>query len=131
MIKTFTGEFRWLSNFVGGVEQKYQAAKCIDPKDAEIILALSPGAAKRKGRVVPIRSDWERVKLDVMKYFVLKKFSQEPYKTLLLNTGNQEIQEGNYWHDTFWGVDELTKKGQNHLGKIIMQVREELRNEQN
>ena len=55
-----------------------------------------------------------------------KKFSQsEELKKKLLDTGDQELIEGNYWNDTFWGVCE--GKGQNHLGKILMQIREELR----
>jgi predicted NAD-dependent protein-ADP-ribosyltransferase YbiA (DUF1768 family) len=54
------------------------------------------------------------------------KFSQEPYRTLLLNTGNILIQEGNRWGDTFWGVDLNTNVGENKLGLLIMQIREQL-----
>ena len=44
-------------------------------------------------------------------------------------TGNLVLEEGNGWHDTFWGVDLKTGEGENHLGRILMQVREELREE--
>lgn len=53
-----------------------------------------------------------------------------PGVSKLLATGGQELIEGNRWHDTFWGrcVCERCKgTGQNWLGRLIMQVREELR----
>jgi ribA/ribD-fused uncharacterized protein len=77
---------------------------------------------------VPIRKDWEDINLNLMKELVRQKFLVYPdLNELLLNTNDEEIQEGNYWHDTFWGVDLKTGKGENHLGKILMKVREELR----
>jgi hypothetical protein len=52
------------------------------------------------------------------------KFQNPGLKAKLLATGNQELIEGNTWGDCYWGVCE--GNGQNHLGKILMQVREEL-----
>uniref|UniRef100_UPI00345E83CD NADAR domain-containing protein n=1 Tax=uncultured Duncaniella sp. TaxID=2768039 RepID=UPI00345E83CD len=47
----------------------------------------------------------------------------------LIATGDAELVEGNYWHDTVWGVCDGV--GENHLGKILMRVREELKNSTN
>lgn len=127
MIESFSGKYRWLSNFVGGVEQEYQAAKCKFAGDSEYIKTMTPASAKRFGRRVIMRRDWESIKLGVMLGLCRAKFSKEPYRTMLLETGQEHIQEGNTWHDTFWGVDLATGEGHNHLGKIIMIVRGELR----
>jgi predicted NAD-dependent protein-ADP-ribosyltransferase YbiA (DUF1768 family) len=61
-----------------------------------------------------------------MRECVRKKFQQEPYKQLLIDTGHVHIQEGNHWYDAYWGVRTDTGKGQNHLGRIIMDIRDEL-----
>lgn len=55
-----------------------------------------------------------------------QKFKQEPFKSKLLATGNIIIQEGNRWNDKFWGICLKTNQGENHLGKMIMKIREEL-----
>lgn len=126
MIREFRGEYRFLSNFIGGVEQKYQAAKCVNPNDRNLILQLTAGQAKRAGQRVQIRRDWERIKLDVMKNLLIEKFSQEPFRSQLITTDPQEIQEGNIWGDKFWGVDLDTGYGENHLGNMLMEVRTQL-----
>ncbi len=124
MIEKFQGKFRFLSNFIGGVEQKYQAAKCLHKSDADKILQMSPGEAKRESRKVEIRPDWDSVKLEIMEKLVAEKFSNEPFKSQLLETGDQVLIEGNTWKDTFWGV--YKGSGENNLGKILMRVREKL-----
>lgn len=126
MIDEFRGKYRWLSNFEGGVEAKYQAAKTLDEGWKRRILdASSPGEAKRLGRKAPIRKDWEVIKIGVMYSLLLEKFKEEPYRSLLLATGEEELIEGNWWGDTFWGV--CRGKGRNVLGTLLMRVREELR----
>ena len=56
------------------------------------------------------------------------EFTQnEDLKWRLIGTGDAYLEEGNTWHDTCWGVDAKTGTGQNHLGKILMKVREELK----
>lgn len=137
-IECFINEFRWLSNFApchifyGGlrfdtVEHAYQAAKTTDPRaKLQIQACVFPGYAKRMGKRVPMRGDWDEIKLSVMLDLVRQKFSDRSYKLLLLETGDQEIIEGNHWGDVYWGV--CKGVGENHLGKIIMQVREEIRN---
>ena len=143
VVKEFKDEFSFLSNFYPALvsydgtvyktsEHAYQAAKSLDKEyQKQILLCKTPGQAKRLGKTAKLREDWNEIKLTVMCDLVRKKFSTNPtLKRMLLNTGDSILQEGNYWHDTFWGVDLRTGIGENNLGKILMRVREELRNEQ-
>lgn len=137
-IPSFSKEYRFLSNFweapvtYEGVtylnnEAAFQAQKCLDPNDRPAFAQLNPSKAKRLGRQVALRPDWEQVKIPIMTQIVRAKFTQnEALKQQLLATGNLILEEGNTWHDTFWGVDSNTRQGENHLGKILMAVREEL-----
>lgn len=137
MIHAFRGQHRFLSNFylarvrLDGVqyptvEHAYQAAKTTDEEERKKIrTAGSPGEAKKMGRRVTIRPDWTEIRIQVMTDLVRQKFAQEPYRSLLLRTGHCELIEGNRWNDTFWGV--CNGVGENHLGKILMQIRGELR----
>ena len=137
-IDRFTGEYRWLSNFwptivwyngemYGSVEHAYQAAKTLDTADRAWIRSLSsPWAAKRAGRSVVLRKDWETYRLAIMYELVRHKFEDDDgLRAKLLATGDAELVEGNHWGDTFWGV--CGGKGRNELGKILMRVRGELR----
>ena len=65
------------------------------------------------------------MKLKVMEDILRIKFSIPKLKQDLLNTGEVELVEGNWWKDDFWGV--CTEKGQNHLGKILMKLRKEFK----
>ncbi len=77
---------------------------------------------------VQVRKDWEDVKVDVMREAVFAKFSQNPeLKEKLLNTGDLEIVE-NSPVDSFWGIGE-DGTGKNMLGKVLMEVRDQLRKE--
>ena len=95
----------------------------------EYIAGLSsPSEARRMGRRLEYRKDWEDIKLDIMKEIIKCKFDQNAdLQEKLLNTGLEELVEGNDWKCEFWGVDSRTGKGENHLGKILMDVREETR----
>lgn len=140
-ISGFQGENRFLSNFwpcvvpvklpdsdlsFCTVEHAYVAAKTLDPAHRKRISNLvTPGDAKRYGRELPLRPDWEEVKLGIMEDLVRQKFFNNPeLEEKLLDTGNAELIEANHWNDTFWGV--CKGKGQNHLGKILMTIRSEL-----
>ena len=131
VINSFSGEYRWLSNFTSNsndfnVEREYQATKAIDLRDkSRILIASSPGEAKRIGNQIVCRSDWEEIKDQVMLDCVRRKFSDPNFAERLLATNGAELIEGNHWGDTYWGV--CRGKGQNKLGKILMQVREEIR----
>lgn len=139
-IQGFRGAYRWLSNFWPAkvlmndiefptTEHGYQAAKSLDPADWQHFAQLpKPGDAKRAGRYLRIRSDWDQVKLSVMTDLTRQKFLDPTLKALLLGTGDALIEETNHWNDTYWGV--CNSIGHNHLGKILMKIRKELRNGQ-
>lgn len=136
-IKGFNGRYRFLSNFAPAkviwdeleypsVEHAYQAAKTLDLSvRRKIRNAEKPGDAKRAGKNVPLRADWEQVKLSIMEKLVRKKFQISDLKRALLNTGDSLLEETNKWGDTFWGV--CNNRGENHLGKILMKIRDELK----
>jgi ribA/ribD-fused uncharacterized protein len=147
MIKEFRDEYRFLSNFwpsvIGikdrwgnkriakTVEHAYQAAKATNEKDYNYVLdAGMAGDAKRRGNAIKLRRDWESVKLDIMEQLLRIKFSNPELRDRLLSTGDEELVEGNHWHDTFFGVCNCPRckgKGQNHLGKSLMKIRTEIR----
>ena len=136
-IKQFSGEHRWLSNFYpckvfldgeiyDSVENAYQAAKTLDLEKRKEFKVITPGHAKRLGKTLDIREDWDTVKLEVMSDLLHQKFKQPLFYELLIATGiNCKIEEGNTWNDTYWGVDLKTGKGKNNLGKLIMSIRTE------
>jgi len=137
-ISGFFGEYRFLSNFWPAtvrfegqvyptVEHAYQGAKCVDPTMREQIrLAKRPGKAKKLGSKVKPRADWDEVRAEVMRHLVSQKFQRHSeLGDQLLATGNAELVEENSWGDTFWGVCE--GEGENRLGRILMEVRQELR----
>jgi ribA/ribD-fused uncharacterized protein len=138
-INSFRGEFEIFSNFFiepdgTHVEGEFQASKCQRALDRNRFIGLPPAKAKKLGRQVPLRADWESVKDVVMYELVLKKFTDHPdLARKLLATGNGGLVEGNYWHDNYWGICHCSTcpwKGENKLGKILMEVREELRRAQ-
>lgn len=145
MIKDFIGEYLFLSNFYTPknpimhdgkayptVEHAFQAAKTRDPEQKEKIrLVENPGEAKRLGRQVILRPDWEDVKIAYMTVFVYDKFFNNPdLAARLVATAPQELIEGNHWHDNYWGDCYCYRckdiEGQNHLGKILMRLRSKL-----
>ncbi len=141
-IKRFDGKYRWLSNFAPchitdpdgllypSVENYYQANKTLK-LDARIpFQTYPPGQAKRAGRKLNIREDWNEIKEDVMEYGLRQKYNQDPYRGKIAWTGNRIIQEGNTWNDTFWGICAKTNVGQNKLGKLLMKIRSEIQDEE-
>jgi ribA/ribD-fused uncharacterized protein len=140
-IDSFKGEYRFLSNFwlcrveydgdiYPSVEHAYQAAKLEERvKRASMQRAsVSASEAKKWGQTVAIRPDWEDIKLDVMMELVRSKFNLNPgLRQQLLLTGSKLLIEGNYWMDTFWGVCDGV--GDNHLGRILMEVRAKISDE--
>lgn len=137
MIKEFKGETKWLSNFalvkivLDGIEypsteHAYMSAKCSNPTWKKVCAnpTITCGQIKFLGGTVKLVDNWNDIKLDVMTDCIQQKFVQEPYRTMLIETGDQFLQEGNNWGDLIWGVDIETGEGQNLLGKLIMNVRE-------
>jgi ribA/ribD-fused uncharacterized protein len=142
MIVEFDGENEFLSNFYHspifyeGIvyptnEHFFQAMKTLDPEERkEIAAADTPGQAKRMGRSVTLRPDWERIKVDVMRTGLMLKFTDAALAKKLLDTGDEELVEGNWWHDNTWGNCHCPKcsrlGGRNLLGMLLMEVRKEL-----
>lgn len=136
----FFGPFRFLSNFhyvdveMDGLiypttEHAYQAAKSDDPEVRAFFAngVNTPGGARRLGQEIPLHPEWHtRIKYEVMLNLTRKKFAKEPLKRMLLETGDMYLEETNHWGDVYWGV--CNGKGENNLGKILMLVRDELRN---
>jgi len=152
LIDSFDEEHDFLSNFYKceivsdtgriypSVEHAYQAAKC-DDENYKVAIANLPhyqaSKAKRMGSKrgmkklgVKIRDDWESIKIPIMIEFVRRKFSQEPLRSMLLDTAGYEIVEGNNWHDNVWGDCECVAceafEGRNVMGRILMMIRGEL-----
>lgn len=139
MINQFKNQFNWLSNMykcqiidIDGieypsVENAFQANKCLFTLDKEQFININPYEAKRLGRTVPIIDSWDKMKIAVMYKLVLIKFTKNAdLMNKLISTGSEELIEGNTWGDTFWGYDFNKRYGHNHLGKILMKVRQSL-----
>ena len=134
IIDSFTGENFFLSNFALSdityngvlyptVEHAYQASKTLDLKERCGIASLTtPSMAKHAGKKVKLRDDWDKIKLNIMEELISLKFEIPNLHKRLQETFPKELIEGNYWHDTFWGV--CNGKGQNHLGKLLMKIRQ-------
>ena len=154
-IRSFTGEFAFLSNFFPSdvwpswwprtlppfptVEHAFAACKTdTELSFPERLTAIegirsagTPGQAKRLGRKVGLRGDWGRIRADVMLLLLRLKFSDFEFDSLLKSTNSRPLVEGNNWHDQFWGdcgcPTHAATPGENTLGKLLMQVREERR----
>ena len=138
MIDSFSGEYRFLSNFYQAevefegmmypsTEHAYQAAKTLDIKSRAMFQGGTAGQAKRLGQVIILRDDWthDNVKISVMYAVLLDKFTRhQDLRKQLIATSPNELIEGNTWNDTFWGV--CDGKGKNHLGKLLMSIRQEI-----
>lgn len=137
MIDSFRGDYSFLSNFhpctieyegitYPSVEHAYQAAKTLDLDDRRRIATLTAAQAKRAGKQVAQREDWtKKTKLLVMEDLLVKKFWHTPLSEKLLATGDEELVEGNWWNDIFWG--KCKGIGANNLGKLLMHIRSQLR----
>ena len=140
MINRFDGDYRFLSNFCltpvifegdtyPSIEHAFQAAKTTDKGARMAIRGLnSPGKAKRAGRKVALRPEWEIIKNDIMLNLIREKFKNPELKQKLIDTKDEELVEGNTWGDMEWGKVEKDGQwvGENKLGKMLMQVRKEI-----
>lgn len=133
-IDSFRGKYDFLSNFYNSpityedityptVEHFFQAMKTLDrDKRLSIALAATPGAAKRMGRKVTLRPNWEAIKDSIMKIGLELKFSDRELREKLEATKGYYLEEGNDWGDRYWGV--YRGEGENHLGRLLMEVRD-------
>lgn len=142
MVSSFRHEYFFLSNFYmedikyrgriyKSAEHMFQIAKCTKKSDREKIRnAETPRSAKIIGRFVQMRPHWDVDQVDIMETIIRCKFRNPKLKQLLRETGDMELTEQNYWHDTFWGVCGCSKHertGLNMLGKILMKIRDEIK----
>jgi ribA/ribD-fused uncharacterized protein len=149
-ITHFAYEYDFLSNFYtvtvhldgaayASTEHAYQAAKTLDPEKRRVLTldynpSLTARKAKQIGQTFKLREDWDKVKVPIMRELLFQKFSGD-LKQKLLDTGDAYLEEGNWWHDVFWGVchhkmegktcrePEHKAYGGNHLGYLLMDVR--------
>lgn len=146
VIDDFRGPWAFLSNFHrapliwDGIEyptseHAFNAGKTLDP-DQRRWVATAPTAreAKRRGRSVALRPGWDdHVRYTVMTEVLAAKFGAHPGRAdALLSTGDAVLVEGNTWHDNTWGDCRCRRAacaepGANHLGRLLMELRAELR----
>ena len=143
MISSFSGDYAFLSNFfdspvtVEGLtfqngEAAFQMQKASSLGERIRFCSLPAAAAKKFGRKIVLRDNWDNLRIDAMRRVLMSKF--EPGSDLaqkLLSTGYEHLIEGNTWHDNFWGncICERCqgKTGKNMLGNLLMERREQLR----
>lgn len=134
IIYSFQGKYSFLSNFfvhepisynemvANNVETLYQASKPLDATEAlKILGTFTPTQAKKLGRNVILREDWEKKKVSIMYDLLTLKFQIPELREKLSSTCGMILIEGNWWQDRFWGVCE--KEGLNVLGELLMEVR--------
>lgn len=134
IIDNFKDKYYFLSNYYNcdvyykgyhfnNTEAAFHSQK--DPTRVKEFLTLTPNEAKKLGRKVKLRADWEEIKDNIMYEICLAKFTQNTIlKEKLLQTGNAILIEGNTWHDNYWG--KYNEQGLNKLGNILMRIRGEL-----
>ena len=136
VINSFRGDYFFLSNFFEcpvtyknltytNNEAVFQAQKCVSDSERIQFTKLNPSEAKKLGRKVTLRKDWESVKIKIMEEIVREKFVQNPeLAQKLLATSDAYLEEGNTWGDRIW--ETVNGSGANRLGIILMRVRNEL-----
>jgi len=104
------------------VEHAFQALKFLDPAhQALVLMQPTPKEAKWEGQRHPLRPGWEIAKLQVMRSLLKKKFAIVGLRQQLIDTAPRELEETNWWNDTYWGV--CRGEGSNHLGLLLMELR--------
>lgn len=145
-INQFKGKYFFLSNFYVGEHIRYglypyasgehlfNALKTTDLDEQEWVrYAPTPGEAKRRGRQVTLRPDWDdEIRYKAMRTVIGRKFMQSfSLSVNLYTTFDAELIEGNTWHDNVWGDctcgrPACAEQGQNHLGKLLMEYRDNI-----
>jgi ribA/ribD-fused uncharacterized protein len=109
-------------------ETEFDDTKAVDILHFNSVRSMStPGLAKAVGRKIELRPDWKSIKHEVMRLSIEAKFTSPTLREKLLQTEGYDLLEGNQLGDTYWGVESKTLKGKNHVGLILMKVREGLK----
>lgn len=136
MIDRFKGEHEYLSNRLNcsfvweglsydNAESAFQSSKCADKSERKVFCNYSADKAALKGRNLVPPSGWETARLEIMESVLKAKFEQNPnLMKRLVETGNTLLLNGNNKREMFWGVDLYSWQGENHLGKILMTIRD-------
>jgi len=128
----FKGQYDFLSNFyerklvVNGItyrnaESAFQSFKLINREERVAFSKLDGREAKALGRKVPLRPDWDEIRLPVMEGILRKKFADDELR-FRLSLVDGPITEDNTWNDRFWGV--CKGVGENNLGRLLMKIRD-------
>lgn len=134
MIKYFKGEYEFLHNAYNtpviyegveysNAESAFQAQKCASADLRHLFADLDAVTAKKLGREINLRDDWDEIKDDIMRNVLDAKFENEELRDMLCSTGDEEIVMYTK-RDSYWGV--IDGEGENRLGKILMEVRSKL-----
>lgn len=130
-IERFRNEYYFLSNMYpckviyrgiefASAESAFQSQK--NPLHSNLFIGLNGYEAKKLGRKVNLRSDWDKVRVSIMEEVLIAKFDSNPeLKEKLISTFPNKLYEGNDWNDTFWGI--CNGNGYNHLGRLLMNLR--------
>lgn len=105
-------------------ENLYQSLKSLDVETRIAFTGYTPAGSKSKARKIIIREDWDDVKLRAMELCLELKFRDPELRAMLLATGDEHLEERNDWKDVFWGT--YLGFGQNHLGRLLMKLRNRL-----
>ena len=134
-IASFSGEYRFLSNFwpceieykgflFPSTENAYQWAK--SETETEKFQTITVGQAKRLGKELALRRNWNDMRFNVMYDITKAKYTTHgDLRMKLTLTDGIELVEGNTWGDVYWGQCPIGV-GKNTLGKILMLVRDEI-----
>ena len=143
LIASFTGDHAFLSNFYPqgfymknqwfkSAEHAFQAAKAFIPEERQSIIdSCSARDARSIGWKCSPIDGWEDMRIEVMREVLSCKFSVTNLTEMLLATDEKYLIEGNNWEDRFWGCEIVRGKfvGENNLGKLLMEIRQEFQTE--
>ncbi|MAG26482.1 Swarming motility protein ybiA [Candidatus Pacearchaeota archaeon] len=104
-------------------EHYFMAQKTLNPEKVEKIRrADGPREARRLGRIVELRPNWDNIKYNIMVKALHAKFTQnEHICEILLSTGDRSIHEN--CKDPWWGGGPNFPGGRDLLGKALIEVR--------
>ena len=144
-INSLTNDYEFLSNFYRAeveyqgviypsAQAAFQASKTLDNEIRKEYTNLTAAEATLKGNVMAPYLEWEQDKQKIMYKILKSKFSRnQELRTALMKTNTAQITHKNNWHENYWGecvCEKCSEKDKNNfLGKILMQVREDLRTE--
>lgn len=139
-VTTFEDEFEFLNMFYNckitigkftylNAYSAFVASKCKNENDKRAFTRLNAIKAKKKNKSINKREDWDDVKINVMKEIQRAKFTQNPELKDKLLKIDGTIENHVMYNDTFWSKTLVNNKGKNMLGEILMELRNEFKNE--